>query len=70
MAAEVVESTWWGTKSRHSPEDAIVIALHSLLLSKDCTCTSLSDEVSRIIFKKLQLLTRMTSFLMNILGHN
>lgn len=45
-AAEVVERTWWSTNSRDCPEDCLVIALHSLLLSKDFTCISLSDEVS------------------------
>ena len=51
MAAEVVERTWWSTNSRGRPEDCIVIALHSLLLSKDFTCISLSDEVSLFLFR-------------------
>ena len=51
MAAEMVERTWWATNCRACPEDCIVIALHSLLLSKNFTCVSLSDEVSLVLFR-------------------
>ena len=70
MAAEVVERSWWSTNSRACPEDCIVIALHSLLLSRKFTCTSLSDEVSLVFLRNADAYDVICSHYISVWVHN